>query len=123
MMLTNFMHEEILTTNPTSRPRVVQSTSREALLGLLADGTLKTQEKEYVRLLYHQPDGLTDGEAAHALGWPRSTVSARRNGVCLVWTKRIDDGGGFGHLIVDSGARRRNPGEKSRRGIVWRLRV
>lgn len=95
----------------------VQPTSRAALNKLNLSGERQQQESTYFSLLCGLgTQGLTDGEAASLLGWPRSTVSARRNGVMKHLQKEV------GHVIVQTGERRKNPGNKSQTAIVWRYR-
>jgi hypothetical protein len=79
---------------------------------------LGRDEEEYYRVLRSR-GGCTDAEAAAVLGWPQSTVSARRNGCMQKWHAHIDREGG-GHLIVDVG-RRKNP-SSGKRQIVWAVK-
>jgi len=93
----------------------VKQTSRDAIRLLQETGKLGEQERELLTCLStHRDHGLTDGEAAAVLGWPRSSISARRNGI----SKKLGS-----HAIVNiGGERRKNPGKNSTSALVWRYR-
>lgn len=97
----------------------MRDTSLDAYRQLIESGELHAQESAYLNLLSLYRDmGLTDGQAAMILEMPRSTVSARRNGVMQKLARALGH-----HAIVNvDNERRRNPGEKSKSGLVWRLR-
>ena len=99
-------------------------TSREVYHDLLLSGVVGEQEGLYLTVLRHAVDGLTDGEAALAMGLPRSTVSARRNGIMRKWQEWCEDNHDTSSHVIYTivGDTRVNPGKKSAPAKVWRIR-
>ena len=77
---------------------------------MIADGTIKGQCKELIKLYSLHDEGLTDVQASSILGWDASTVSARRNDI----TRKKGN-----HVIVTNG--KRDNGLKRRSGCVWNI--
>lgn len=90
--------------------RYFPETSLAAYEGLINSKRLRGQLLVVLRLYLQHPAGLTDGEVAAITGWPRSTVSARRNGLCKVHEA---------YEVVVVGHRKNDPGVLAR---VWSLK-
>lgn len=84
-------------------------------LELINEGVIEEQALQLLRAYEQADDGLTDGELAEILHLPRSTISARRNDLIKLANKA------GAHVLVCTGERRKNPGIKSKTGIVWKL--
>lgn len=94
------------------------------LEGLFSSGEVTSQMREYYEVLSQAGEtGRTDGEMAQLMELPRSTVSARRNGLNKWWISYCDKNSLFCSkvLVVDSGETRQNPGARSRPGRVWKI--
>lgn len=101
----------------------IQPTSREAYNFLQVSGEESRQETAVLDLLRTFPQGYTDAEIAVLLALPRSTVSARRNGINKKHIAFLDEQSKavFPLIVNFAGERRANPGPKSRTGLVWKL--